>query len=140
MTGVHRVLVLSAALAAPVACLAGQPCAAPSPASPALPADLVAQATHANAYPSFCSIPPTPRDVRDAGAFKSAVVDTRLAGVRLQRQGAENTFSLSGTDDFAASAASQAAPPPPMTTPQDADTDAFIKEMRAKATPPPRPR
>jgi hypothetical protein len=105
-----------------------------------MPADLVAQAARANDYPTFCAIPTVPTDVRTAGAFKAAVVETRLSGARLARDGAQSTFSLTGTDDFADLARAQASPPPPMTSPQDGGTDAFISEMRAKATPPPRPR
>jgi hypothetical protein len=135
-----RTLVLAsavAALAAPPLARGALPCAA---ASPAMPPELVAQAAQANAYPTFCAIPPVPTDVRSAGAFKAEVVEIRVLGARVVREGAQSGFSLGGTDDFANLARTQASPPPPMTSPEDAGTDAFTSEMRAKATPPPRPR
>jgi len=90
-------------------------------------------------YPGFCSIPPAPKNVRDATAFRAAVVDTRLEGARLVRRTAPDTFTLNGTDDFLNQARRDATPPPPLTTPSRPDTEAFVREMRARATPPPKP-
>ena len=77
--------------------------------------------------------------MRGAEAFKAAVVDTRVEGARLVRRTAPDTFTLNATDDFLAQARRDATPPPPLTTPSDGDTAAFVKEMRARATPPPKP-
>ena len=123
-------------LAAPTMSPAAQPCAgAPS----VLPPDLASRAEQADDYPTFCAIPATPTDVRDAAAFRREVVATRLAGARLVRMTAPETFSITGTDAFVAGARREAAPPPPITTPGEADTAAFVKASRARATPPPRP-
>ena len=108
-------------LAAPCA-----PAAAPSD-SFAAPSNL--------AYPNFCDIPPKPTDIRPAAAFKTQVVGTRVAGAVVVRQTAPDTFTLSGTEGFADSAKREAAPPPAQTA-ADADTEAFVKQSKAKATPP----
>jgi hypothetical protein len=109
------------------------------PAAPPLPADLLAAAAEPGAYPSFCSIPPTPVGVRDAAAFRSAVLDTRVAGVRLLRQTAPSTFTLEGTDAYALIGRAEAAPPRPMTAPGEAAAD-FANAARHRATPPKRRR
>jgi hypothetical protein len=121
---------------APAASLAAQPCPADSEVSPA---ELSAQAHDVHIYPTFCSIPPTPTGVRNAAAFKSAVVDTRVAGVRLVDQTAPSTFSLEDTDRFAAEARAEAAPPPPMTTPEEPGSQDFVDTGRKLVTPPSRP-
>jgi len=106
------------------------PCAsvAPTPVEFAAPLTL--------AYPVFCDIPPKPTDVRPPAAFNTQVVRTRMAGVVVVRQTAPETFTLSGTETFAASAKHEAAPPPPETAPLEGDTEAFVKQSKAKATPP----
>ncbi len=125
-------------MASPCASLAASPCAGAPPIP--LPPDLVAAARGARAYPTFCSIPPTPSGVRQPTAFKAAVVDTRVAGARLVRQTAPSTFSLGDTDAYAAAGRAEATPPPPMTTPSDAAAEDFARAARARAKPPKRPR
>ena len=90
-------------------------------------------------YPSFCSIPQPPRDVRTAAEFKTAVVDARVAGRSLTRATARMHWSLTPgeTAAFAAQARAQATPPPPMTPP--GGTEEFARRAREEATPPPRP-
>jgi len=106
--------------------------AAPPPDEFAAPSTL--------AYPNFCDIPPKPTDVRPAAAFKTQVVRTRMAGAMVVRQTAPDTFTLSGTEGFAESAKREAAPPPPETAPMEGDTEAFVNQSKAKATPPRKPR
>ena len=91
-------------------------------------------------YPSFCSIPAVPHDVRTAEAFKSIVVDTRLGGRSLEQNTGPSQFSLTDTAGFEAQARLEATPPPPITPPGPADTEAFLRDTRARVTPPPRPR
>lgn len=124
-------------LAAPSSAASAEVCAAPA-APPPMPADMVAEAAKPHPYPTFCSIPPVPHDVRSAMAWKAAVVDTRVAGARLKQESGPSTFSLDATSDFAGDARSEAAPPPPMTSPDDT-TEAFVKGAKSRATPPPRP-
>ena len=91
------------------------------------------------AFPNFCDIPPTPKNVLSAQAYKTEVVETRLAGLQLENQTAPGTWSLTGTEDFQSGAIREAAPPPPMTPPGGADTKAFVAKSKAKATPPHKP-
>lgn len=137
MTRAACAAALVAFLAGPAAAAASESCVAPS-GQELLPADMVAAARQPHAFPTFCSIPPIPGDVRTASQYKTAVVDTRLAGRQLTRESDESTFSLTGTDDFAAGARIEAVPPPPMDNP-DGDTDAFINAAKSRANPPPRP-
>ena len=89
-------------------------------------------------YPGFCSIPPTPKDVRPVAAFKAAVVRTRESGAVVVRESGPETFSLSGTEAFAEGAKHEANPPPVMTEPQAPGTEAFAAASRARASPPKR--
>jgi len=115
---------------APTIAAAAATCASAPPGEFARPASL--------SYPSFCSIPPTPKNVRPVAAFKAAVVRTRVAGAVVLRQSGPETFSLSGTEAFAEGAKHEAAPPPVMTEPQAPGTEAFAAASRAKAAPPKR--
>ena len=92
-------------------------------------------------YPSFCSIPRPPTDVRSVGAFREAIVETRLAGRAATREGGPDTWTLpeDGAGAFAAQARAEAAPPPPENHGPDADAKAYSDELRRMATPP-RPR
>jgi hypothetical protein len=137
MTRLLRLGVLASILGAPAASLAAQqPCAGtPEVLAP----DFLAQAHQVSAYPTFCSIPLTPAGVRAAPAFKSAVVDTRVAGARVVARTAPSTFTLDETDQFAAAARAEAAPPPPMTTPDEAATEDFATKGRERVKPPARP-
>jgi hypothetical protein len=129
----------AAVLVFPAVASAASGCAQTAAPSPGLAPDIVAAAQHPKGFPSFCSIPPIPTDARDAGAWKTAVVDTRMDGVRLQRQTDASTWTLDGTDRFAAEARGEAAPPPPMTAASEGDAEAFTQQLKARATPPPRP-
>ena len=93
----------------------------------------------AGGYPSFCSIPLPPTDVRTAAEFKTAVVDARAAGRSLTRTTEQMHWSLSPGQaaPFAAQARAEATPPPPMTPQGDAED--FARRAREEATPPPRP-
>ena len=125
-------------LGAPAAAGAATACAQGAPA-PGLAPDIVAEAARPHRYPTFCSIPKMPPDVRSVAQWKAAVVDTRLAGARVQKQTAPGTWTIDGTEDFAAAARSKAAAPSPMTPASESDTAAFAKALKERATPPPRP-
>lgn len=87
-------------------------------------------------FPSFCDVPMIPTNIRSAEAFKTEVVDTRLAGAATVRATAPDSFTLADTDTFAEAARSAATPPAPMTAPESLDTESFAAGARAKATPP----
>jgi len=92
-------------------------------------------------YPTFCSIPKRPTDVRAPSAFKAAVLDTRRSGVALVRATRPDTFGLpaAGAGAFASEARAEAAPPPPVNPQNVADAAAFARDARATAAPPRRP-
>lgn len=114
------------------------PAAASTPLSPACDA----HGPPPGAYPTFCSVPAAPADVRNAAAFKTAVIEVRLEGRRVARQSAPDTFTLplGGAAAFAADARAAAAPPAAGSTPTRAETDAFATGARAIASPPKRHR
>jgi hypothetical protein len=130
------VLLVAAALAASsvAAAAADGSCVADTST---LSPEVAAEVSRPHPYPSFCSIPPVPKNVRSAQAFKTAVVATRVAGARLVRRTAPTTWTLEDTPGFARTARSEAAPPPPV--PTSGTTQDFIDKMRARATPPPKP-
>ena len=59
-------------------------------------------------------------------------------GAQTAAQAAAEPWTLSDTQGFVDRARAEAAPPAPMTTPAEGDTDAFVREMIRRATPPPR--
>jgi hypothetical protein len=89
-------------------------------------------------YPSFCAIPPVPRDVRPPADWAMAIADTREAGAVTAAEAA-NAFSPleEPTEPFAEELRQQATPPPQIGNPQS--TDAFVRDSRGRATPPPVP-
>jgi hypothetical protein len=86
-------------------------------------------------YPTFASIPPVPKDVRPHKQYGQAAVQIEKARTDLERATADNTWTLNNTDTFAAEAKSDAGPE--FTAPQQSDADAFAKDRRKRATPPP---
>ena len=93
-----------------------------------------------SAFPTFCSIPQTPTDVRDARAFRSNVVATRWAGRRAAEESAEAGFQLTpgGTETFAAAGRAAAAPPPAAVDTAVTPTDQFAADARKRAAAPAR--
>ncbi|MEJ0065362.1 MAG: hypothetical protein WDM85_07860 [Caulobacteraceae bacterium] len=114
-------------MAAPVA----QPAA-----SPALNA--ISEGEKPATRPTFAQIPAAPSDVRPFVAWRAAIVDTQRVGAQTAAEANAGPWTLSGTDAWADRARAEAAPPAPMTTPAQGDTDAFVREMLRRATPPPR--
>jgi hypothetical protein len=98
----------------------------------------VARAAHTNrAYPTFASIPAAPKDVRPPGQYGRAAQAVEQARTDLDARTAPETWSLSGTESFAASAqreAGQEAAPA-----ASGDAAAFADTQRKRATPPPPP-
>ena len=92
-------------------------------------------------FPSFCDIPPAPKSVPSAAAFKTDVVRVRVAGRNLDVGSGPDTWSLGGTtESFAAEAKREVEPPAPMTTPEPGGTEAFVEKSQAQTTPPPKHR
>jgi hypothetical protein len=130
---------LCAAAVAFASLAAGQAVAEPTPqpsASPALSA--IAEGEKPAVRPTFAEIPVAPTDVRPFVAWKASIADTKRVGARTAAEANAGPWMLSDTDAWADRARAEAAPPAPMTTPAQGDTDAFVREMLRRATPPPR--
>jgi hypothetical protein len=103
----------------------------------------VAAAAARNApYPTFADIPQAPGDVRSVEGWNIAVNGTEAERAQLLAETAPSTFSLSNTEGFIA-AERAAIAYDPADVPgagQAAESAAWAKSMRERATPPPRPR
>jgi hypothetical protein len=119
--------------------VAGQAMAAPTPqpsASPAL--DAISEGEQPAIRPTFAQIPSAPSDVRPFVAWRAAVFDIQHVGATTAAEANAGPWTLSGTEGWADHARAEADPPAPMTAPAQGDTDAFVREMLRRATPPPR--
>lgn len=129
-------LLALASLAASLA--AGRSLAAPAPQRSTSPVTgVIAEAETSAVLPTFASIPPLPTDVRPFQAWRVAIADARAVGAQTAAEAAAEPWTLADSEGWAARARAEADPPAPMTTP-DNDTDAFVREMMRRATPPPR--
>lgn len=103
--------------------------------------DVARMARESRTYPSFADIPPPPTGQRPVASWGKAADQLEVAGAQLDRNTAPNTWTLGGTDRFVARARAQAGPDigtsGASTTPS---SEAFAKELRERATPPPSPR
>lgn len=87
------------------------------------------------AYPTFASIPPIPKDVRPHRQYGKAAAEIQQTRAALDRATADDTWTLNNTEAFAADA--RAAAGPELAPGTQADTEAFAKDLRKRATPPP---
>ena len=88
-------------------------------------------------YPTFQEIPPVPRDVRPAEAWRQSVAEAKAGNTALQAEAAANPATLTDSEGWAARQAAAATPPP---TPDQTPTEEYARELRERATPPPRPK
>ena len=111
--------------------------AAVDPHSP-IAAEVAKSVRPGAAYPTFASIPPVPKDVRRNRQYGVAAAEIDASAVALERATADDTWTLQDTDSFAVTA--RAAAGPDIAPAQAADTEAFARELRKRATPPPSPK
>ena len=149
MNAPHRLFVITSfalrfaglsACAGLAACAVQNPLqVAPLDASSPIAAEAAKLAHEQRAFPTFAQIPPEPTDVRPVRAWGRAAKEVELAGLQLEQATAPSTWTLNGTETFAADALRQAgaAPSSESTT---AATEAYAKELRKRATPPPPPK
>jgi hypothetical protein len=131
-------LALSAAVCALLSACVGNPFADAKvdPRSPI--AAEVPKSVRPNApYPTFAGIPPVPKDVRPHKQYGQAAAKAEQDGSDVVGATAPNTWTLDGTDTFAAQARTDAGPVPPPVQP--GDTEAFARDQKARATSPPPP-
>ena len=108
--------------------------AAIDPASP-VAAD-VARLSRGNAtFPAFADIPKAPKDVRPLANYGRDAQSILNAGAALERDTAPDTWTLTGTDAFVEKAMRDAGPQ--IEPPKPGDAEAFARELRERATPPP---
>lgn len=111
------------------------------PRSPAA-AEVSAAIRNPGPWPAFADIPQIPEDVRDSAAWRAAIEGQEAEGLQTRRDSAENTWSLTATEAFEAEARQQAnaeglhAP----TDAEMAESEAYARALRKRATPPPSPR
>ena len=86
-------------------------------------------------FPTFASIPNPPKDVRPAPQFGRAAASVTSAGDALIAATEPSTWTLQATDAFAEKARRDAGPALEPANP--AQAEAFAKELRERATPPP---
>jgi hypothetical protein len=133
-----RLLICTAACALTSACV-GNPFsdAKVDPSSPI--AAEVARTGRGNPdFPSFRDIPPVPKDVRAPQAYGRAAAAMDSQRAELERATAPGTWTLKATDTFAVDALKAAGPDLPPADPTA--SEAFAKDLRKRATPPPPPK
>lgn len=104
------------------------------PASP-VAADVARITREPAKYPAFSDIPKPPTDIRPVAQYGRDAAGVLAAGAALERATAPGTWTLEGTDDFAAKARRDAGPQ--LEPPNPGDAEAFARELRERATPPP---
>jgi hypothetical protein len=115
--------------------------AAVDPASSA-GAAVVAADADPGPWPTFADIPELPADLRSAEAWRDAVAEQEADGLFTRRNAAEETWSLNDTEAFAARLRAEVAAVD-VHAPTDAEmaeSAAYARALRARATPPPLPR
>ncbi|MBP7648306.1 MAG: hypothetical protein KA744_00530 [Phenylobacterium sp.] len=111
------------------------------PNSPA--AAIVAKAARdPGPWPTFADIPEIPEDVRTSQAWRDAVQDQEAEGLYTARTAAPDTWSLTATEAFVADQKAKVAEVNvhAPTAAEIAESEAYARSLRARATPPPPPR
>lgn len=116
---------------------------ATAPVDPASPVaeDVARVARSGGDFPTFADIPPVPTDQRPVTQWGQAAGKLETERATLERQTAPNTWTLDGTERFQARAKAMAGPPIVSDAASStAATEAFARQLRERATPPPSPR
>jgi hypothetical protein len=86
-------------------------------------------------YPTFVAFPKVPTDIRPHKQYGQAAAKVEMDAATLIAATDPSTWTLTGTEGFAARALADAGPElPPVTA---GDAEAFAKDQKARATPPP---
>lgn len=132
-------LLASVALWALLAACAGNPFEDAKVDSRSPVAKEVASSVRADAsYPTFRGIPAAPKDVRPRRQYGQQAAAVERDAAALIAATADSAWTLTESESFAGSVRSAAGPQLPPAQP--ADTAAFAKDLKARATPPPPPR
>ena len=127
----------SAAACVQVSPFATQPVDAGSP----IAADVSAASKAQTDFPTFAGIPSAPTDVRSPEAWRKSVASALKDKRVLETQAEANPATLFNAEAFASAARARAAMKPGdvPSTMSRAETEAFAKDLRDRATPPPPP-
>lgn len=104
------------------------------PTSP-VAAEVTRRGREGTKTPTFASIPNAPKDVRPAPQYGQSARRVIAAGDALTRATEPGTWTLSGTNAFAEKARRDAGPS--IEPGKAGDAEAFARELRERATPPP---
>jgi len=104
------------------------------PASP-VAADVARMTRQDGKFPTFAGIPKAPTDIRPLAQYGRDARAVLAQGAALEQATAPGTWTLQGTDDFAEKARRDAGPQ--IEPPKPGDAEAFARELRERATPPP---
>ena len=93
-------------------------------------------------WPTFAGIPQVPAEVRTASEWRAAIEDQEAEGLYTTRTAAADTWSLTATEAFEADARAEANPLglQAPTEAEMAESEAYARTLRKRATPPPSPR
>jgi hypothetical protein len=86
-------------------------------------------------FPTFADIPRPPGDLRPVAQYGQDAALVLAAGEAVVQATAPETWTLDGTDAFAERARQDVGPE--LEPPNPADAEAFARELRERATPPP---
>jgi hypothetical protein len=86
-------------------------------------------------FPTFVAFPKVPTDIRPHKQYGQAAAKIETEAATVIAATDPGAWTLTGTGDFAARALIDAGPELPPVTP--GDTEAFAKDQKARATPPP---
>ena len=103
-------------------------------------ADVARMARTGGPFPTFADIPPIPTDQRPVAQWGKEARQLEVAGTTLERETAAKTWTLNGTERFQAQAKAAAGPATVPAGSSTAATEAFARQLRERATPPPSPR
>lgn len=112
-----------------------------NPSSPAAAA-VAKAAAEPGPWPTFADIPEIPADVRASADWRAAVEEQEAEGLYTERTGGEGTWSLTATEAFALEQRARAgehdvhAP----TDAEIAESEAYARALRKRATPPSPPK
>lgn len=140
-TSIKSLLACACASALLGGCAVTSPFAtAPVTADSVVAADVARISRTPGEFPEFTDIPPIPKDQRPVAQWGVAASQLTQAGTKLDRDTADNTWTLTGTDRFQTRALQQAGPPAQSEGSSTAASEAFARQLRERATPPPSPR
>lgn len=104
------------------------------PASP-VAADVARMTRQDAKFPTFAGIPPEPKDLRPLPQYGADARQVLAAGEAVVAATAPSTWTLQDTEAFAARSRDDAGPQ--IEPPKPGDAEAFARELRERATPPP---